>query len=344
MFCLLFPLGYCPKPLRIAFWGTIFKFLALTRVLRVFHFVPIMRRWSFYPEIPPFVSRIVISMFWLAIAAHWIACGWMAMGMMDSNLAPMDNYVRALYWCITTLTTIGYGDITPETNLQMLYTMLVQLIGAAAYGYIIGNLASLLTNVDVARAQHEEKMEQIHAFMRYRNIPMHLKERVNDYFDYLWSQRRGTDEAEILEELPHSLRTQIALHLNKELIEKVPIFKEASDDLIRYVATHLKPAIFLPNDYIVCAGDFSKEMYFIGKGSVEVVSKDGKQVYATLQSGQYFGEIALIEDSPRTASVRAVDYCDLYYLDQETFEGTMKRFPKFAAHVERIAAERKKRY
>ncbi|MGB0932442.1 MAG: ion transporter [Chitinophagales bacterium] len=325
-------------------WAVIFMGLALTRVLRVFHFVPVMQQWSHDPDVPPFLSRILISLFWLVIAAHWIACGWIGMGATSPDLPHLDNYVRALYWCITTLTTIGYGDITPTTNGQMLYTILVQLIGAGVYGYIIGNLASLLTNVDVARAQHEEKLEQVHAFMRYRNVPTHLKERVNDYYDYLWSQRRGTDESEILEELPRSLRIQIALHLNKELIEQVPIFKDASDDLIRYVATHLKPAIFLPNDYIVCEGEFGEEMYFIGKGAVEVVSKDGKQIYATLQSGHYFGEISLLEGTPRTASVRAIEYCDLYYLDKETFEDTLQRFPKFAEHIGRIAAERKERY
>jgi len=325
-------------------WGAFFKILALVRALRVFHFVPIMQQWSYHPDIPPYLSRITFSLFWLAIAAHWIACGWIGMGATNPDLRPLDNYIRAAYWCVTTLTTIGYGDITPETNGQMLFTILVQLIGAGVYGYIIGNLASLLTNVDVARSQHEEKVEQINTFMRYRNFPPELKARVGDYYDYLWSQRRGTDEAEILEELPPSLRTQIALHLNKELIEKVPIFKDASVDLIRYVAMHLKPSIFLPNDYIVCEGEFGEEMYFIGKGTVEVVSGDGKKIYATLQSGHYFGEIALLQDTPRTASVRAVDYCDLYYLDKDTFDGILKRFPKFAKHIAKIANERKERY
>ncbi len=327
-----------------SYLGMCFKTLALVRALRVFHFVPIMQQWSYHPDIPPYLSRITFSLFWLAIAAHWIACGWIGMGAMNPDLSPLDNYIRAAYWCVTTLTTIGYGDITPETNGQMLFTILVQLIGAGVYGYIIGNLASLLTNVDVARSQHEEKVEQINTFMRYRNFPPELKERVGDYYDYLWSQRRGTDEAEILEELPRSLRTQIALHMNKELIEKVPIFKSASVDLIRYVAMHLKPAIFLPNDYIVCEGEYGEEMYFIGKGTVEVVSGDGKQIYATLQSGHYFGEIALLHGTPRTASVRAVDYCDLYYLDKDTFDGTLKRFPKFAKHIAKIAKERKERY
>lgn len=325
-------------------WETVFKILALTRVLRVFHFIPLMQQWSYHPDIPPYLSRIVFSLFWLTIAAHWIACGWMGMGMTNPDLPLLDNYVRAAYWCITTLTTIGYGDITPQTNGQMLFTILVQLIGAGMYGYIIGNLASLLTNVDVARAQYEEKVEQINAFMRYRNFPSDLKTRVNDYYDYLWLQRRGTDEAEILEELPPSLRGQIALHLNKELIEKVPFFKDASPDLIRYVSIHLKPAFFLPGDYVVCEGDIGEEMYFIGKGTVEVVSKDGQQVYATLQSGHYFGEIALLHSTPRTASVRTVDYCDLYYLDKGTFEDTLKRFPNFAEHIAEIAKRRKERH
>lgn len=58
-------------------------------------------------------------------------------------------------------------------------------------------------------------------------------------------------------------------------------------------------------------------MYFIHKGSVEVVSEDGQTVFATMSDGAFFGEIALVFRCPRTATIRTTSPCDLFVLSQE---------------------------
>ena len=48
-----------------------------------------------------------------------------------------SKYLRALYWCITTLATVGYGDIVPKTNLQTVYTMVVMLLGGSSWLWLL---------------------------------------------------------------------------------------------------------------------------------------------------------------------------------------------------------------
>ena len=60
----------------------------------------------------------------------------------------------------------------------------------------------------------------------------------------------------------------------------------------------------------------------------------------TLTDGQFFGELALLFSQPRTTSVRAVDYCDLYTLDKDTFDHVLTRYPEFAGHIKEVADER----
>lgn len=290
--------------------------------------------------VDPVITKIASLVFWVLLVAHWIACGWMALGGTVSEMDFVDNYIRAYYWCITTIATVGYGDITPKTNAQIIYTMHVMILGAGLYGYIIGNVANILAKRDVAKMHHAEKMERINAFLKYRAIPNKLQQKIRSYYSYLWESRLGYDESAVLSELPANLKEEVSLYLNREIIEKVAIFKGASEEMIRDLVVQLKPQVFTPGDFIFKAGEIGKNMYFICRGKVEVTSRDGKTVYATLADGSFFGEAALLLSQPRNASVRAVDYCDMYTLDKESFERVLDFYPEFASHVRELAEER----
>lgn len=319
------------------------QILLLVRMLRIYHIFPFLERTKKKELFNPGIVRLFFTIFIVLVISHWVACGWIALGKIDEKLDHYTNYIKAIYWVITTITTIGYGDITPSTNLQTIYTMFVQLTGAGMYGYIIGNLASMLANSDLARTQFRAKMEKIQTFMAYRDVPQDLQDSIRTYYDYLWNNRRGFDETSVLEDLPSSLKLQVALHLNKDIIEKVPMFKGAPDDLIRQIVLNLKPVLFTPGDYIFRKGEMGDQMYFISRGKVEIVSEDGQTVYATLSDGAFFGEIALLFSSERTASVRSAEYCDLYTLDKQTFDNVLAKFPDIARQVQAMAEERRQK-
>lgn len=319
------------------------QILLAVQMLRLHHIVPFLEKKNRKEIFNPGIVRLFFTIFVVLIISHWVSCGWIAMGKVDDKLDYYTNYIRALYWTITTITTIGYGDITPTTNAQTIYTMFVQLTGAGMYGYIIGNLASMLANSDLARTQFRAKLEKIQTFMQYREVPDELQDNIRTYYDYLWNNRRGFDESAVLEELPSSLKVQVALHLNKEIIEKVPMFKGAPEDLIRQIVLNLKPVLYTPGDYVFRKGEIGDQMYFISRGKVEIVSEDGKTVFATLSDGSFFGEIAILFSSERTASVRAADYCDLYTLDKFTFDNVLTKFPEVAKQVHAMAEERRQK-
>jgi hypothetical protein len=342
-------------------WGLLFDFLAtlpfgvlfelsplgLLRFAKLARVMYLMHAWRRYAVRYALGLRLAFFAFWLGLIAHWLACGWLALGgslALGSESAAADGftqYLHALYWCVTTLTTIGYGDITPSTNAQIIYTMVVMVLGVAMYGYVIGNVANLLANSDHAKVHYTSNMERLSSFLNYRHVPFDLQRRVYDYYAYLWENRLGYDEAAVLGGLPPNLRVEISLVLKREFIQKVPFLKGAGQELIRELALALQPVIFMPGDYIFRAGDMGRQMYFISQGAVDVFSADGKTVYGTLHEGDFFGEIALLFSQPRTANVRAVAYCDLYALDKETFERVLARYPDFMQYIQERAYQRR---
>ena len=140
-------------------------------------------------------------------------------------------------------------------------------------------------------------------------------------------------------DLPQGLRTEVALHLRRDFIQRTPLFQSASEELVRDIALQLTPVVFTPGEYVFRAGEHGRHMYFIGRGTVQIVAADGT-VVTTLSDGDFFGELALLFSQPRTAGVRAVEYCDLYALEKDTFDTAISRYPDFAAYIKEEAERR----
>lgn len=312
-------------------------FLHLVKIVRVGPSVRGLRRSV---SIHPSIHRLTLFVFGLLLSAHWLACGWIWLDGPTSNEATAGTYLASLYWCMTTLTTVGYGDVTPNTPGQTVYAMVVMLLGVGVYGFVIGNVLTLLTKMDMARAHYVATLERLAAFLRYRRIPTELQRHIYDYYKYLWERRMGYDEASVLADLPATLRRELSLVLKGDLIEKLSWLQGASRELIHDLCAELEPVVFTPGETIVHWGEYGRLIYFISSGTAEVIAQDGETVIRTLAGGDFFGELALLHEQPRTATVRATSYCDMYTLDRESFAKTLSQYPDFAAHVEAVSEER----
>lgn len=310
----------------------------LLRLAKLFRVAQLMHDWRLRQVHHSYAYRLGFFVYWLGLAAHWIACGWVSFhraGGPDSI-----SYLDALYWCVTTLTTVGYGDIVPNTPVQKVYAIGVMLLGIGVYGYIIGNIATLLANRDPVKNRYLEHREKLAAFLRYRHLPDDLQRRVREYYTYLWEERLLFDEPQILEGLPPALREDISMHLRRGLLERVPLFRGADPGFVREVALHLHRVVYTPGDLIIRSGDQGNDMFFIDRGRVQILNAE-HTVTDTLSDGDFFGEIALFLDRPRTADVRAVTFCDVYRLDRTMLEKVLLHHPDVAAKIE---AEGRRRF
>ena len=311
--------------------------LPLVKVFKLPRFSRTLRQGA---RVPPGLMRIGVFVFWFVMLAHFVALGWIALGAVEAQRPFGDRYIRALYWCITTITTIGYGDYGPdhESNRQIIYTIAVQLMGAGLFSYIVGNVATLIVNLDAAGAEFRGRLEDIRAAMRVKRIPADIQERVNRYYRYLWETRRGIPDERVMRDLPGELRMEIALYLNRGMLEKVAFFRDADEGLIRAVVGKLEPMVFLPGDCILRQGEFGLCMYFLSAGEVEVLV-DGVPV-ARLREGAAFGETSLLQGERRNATVRSLAYCDVYRLGKEDFDRLREEFPPFDARMREIMRQR----
>eukprot|EP00002_Diphylleia_rotans_P027719 TRINITY_DN5567_c0_g2_i5.p1 TRINITY_DN5567_c0_g2~~TRINITY_DN5567_c0_g2_i5.p1 ORF type:complete len:1014 (+),score=197.73 TRINITY_DN5567_c0_g2_i5:27-3044(+) len=332
----------------------------LNRLLRATQLIPIFA--ALEKSFGSHIIRILRLFFLMILFAHWFGCGWFFLALMEgesektwasvANLWDEDSftqYITSAYWALVVMTTVGFGDIVPVTNWEKIFTIITMITGVSIYATIFGNMATLIAQLDASATRYREKLDSLHEYMKYRNLPSYLRNRILNYYEVIWSRHKGIDESLILNELPSSLRSEIALYLNRELVENVPLFKGSNEPgFINSLVVMLKPQVALEGDYIIRHGEIGREMYFISRGEVEVVSGDGKTVFAVLKEGSYFGEIALLFAARRIASIRAIGYCELLMLTKEDFDSVLNFFPSFADSMRAIAKqkieeERKKR-
>jgi voltage-gated potassium channel len=141
-------------------------------------------------------------------------------------------------------------------------------------------------------------------------------------------------------DLPVPFRVDILLHLTRDLLEKVPLFRYCSPALRNLLITALKPYTFAPDDCIVREGEVGKEIYFISQGKAEIISQAGQKSHGILEEGDYFGLMSLMLREKRTASVTALTYCEVFMLFGDDFNSIKKDYPEFKDVLKKISIEK----
>eukprot|EP00731_Ephydatia_muelleri_P032263 Em0023g770a len=161
------------------------------------------------------------------------------------------------------------------------------------------------------------------------------------WHDYACSQQLMLDERKVLDFLPKKMKGDIAIHVHLDVLLKVTLFQDFEKTLLRELVLKLRPALFVPGDYICKKGEIGKEMYIVNHGIVQVMGgATSNQVLAELERGSVFGEISLLTvggGNRRTAHVRSKGFSMLLLLSKKDLYETLVDYPDAQETLKRKA-------
>lgn len=140
-----------------------------------------------------------------------------------------------------------------------------------------------------------------------------------------------------------ALGVSVDTGLPLELLDRLkafPLFQSAPESFLLSIGRSLRPNIFQPAQEIIREGEDAKAMYWLVRGSVRVTSRDGESTYAELKPGAFFGEIGILMDMPRTASIVASIRSLVVRLNKEDLQKELPSYPEVERAIRDEALER----
>uniref|UniRef100_A0A2I2Y2F9 Potassium voltage-gated channel subfamily H member 6 n=1 Tax=Gorilla gorilla gorilla TaxID=9595 RepID=A0A2I2Y2F9_GORGO len=277
--------------------------IGLLKTARLLRLVRVARKLDRYSEYGAAVLFLLMCTF--ALIAHWLAC-------------------------ICSLTSVGFGNVSPNTNSEKVFSICVMLIGSLMYASIFGNVSAIIQRLYSGTARYHTQMLRVKEFIRFHQIPNPLRQRLEEYFQHAWSYTNGIDMNAVLKGFPECLQADICLHLHRALLQHCPAFSGASKGCLRALAVKFKTTHAPPGDTLVHLGDVLSTLYFISRGSIEILRDD--VVVAILGKNDIFGEPISLHAQPgkSSADVRALTYCDLHKIQRADLLEVLDMYPAFA--------------
>lgn len=286
------------RMLKLARFARLFRLMKLARMLKLFKLIELAESSV---EVSPVVIKLIALLINVAFLAHMVACFWhwivsfnpyddaCESGMLKcteggpnsatswlANLGghegtDVQKYLAALYWVFTTMTTVGYGDITPTNNIERIFAVAVMIFGATVFGYIVGSVAEM-----ASQGQHKPAMESIMMLRHYceeQQLSQNILRSVRQHYQFWYQQNSPYEyEAELLSKMPPPLRKEVIIHIHRHLFSSLALFRRPLPIWLEAVLVRmLEPQAYNAGELIMHPSEarLPHEIYFIHEGSCE---------------------------------------------------------------------------
>jgi len=319
------------------------RILRLVRLLKLFRFLKLgrfIKKFEDDVNMNPAIIRFTTILTKIFFLAHLVGCFWFGIhtfaenqnnnwvkGYAEDQLTPelrdevegddFTQYVVAVYWAFTTMTTVGYGDVLPKNTVELLFVTAMEMVGIVVFGIVIGSITHIASNFNLKRKLANDRMQIVNRYVRERGLNKLLQRRIRRFYEYYFDRVSVFDIEGMLEEVSTSLKNEMCVQIYKDLIADLPFLHSRDPSFISHICVHLQPFFALEGEYICRRGVISMEMYWIRKGQLKIIPNRKNPMSALLVAGESFGQAALLANERLKCDVLADEYSDLLHTSRD---------------------------
>ncbi|KAM0946329.1 putative cyclic nucleotide-binding domain, potassium channel, voltage-dependent, EAG/ELK/ERG [Dioscorea sansibarensis] len=235
------------------------------------------------------------------------------------------RYISAMYWSITTMTTVGYGDLHAVNTLEMIFNIVYMLFNLGLTAYLIGNMTNLVVEGTRRTMEFRNSIQAASNFVCRNHLSPRLKEQILAYM-CLRFRAESLNQQQLMDQLPKSICKSICQQLFLPIVKDVYLFKGVSMEMLLFLVSNMKAEYIPPREDVIIQNEASDDVYIIVSGEVEIIyyDKDSEKVVGILSTGDMFGEISAVCNRPQGFTFRTRSLSQLLRLKQATLREALQ--------------------
>lgn len=354
--------------------GTIIKSNALLRIVRITSITRVLRGSKIvklikylkhsesianiikFMKLYRGVIRLLLLLFSVLVMSHFVACMFYYTAKLDGygpytwvvrydlQDSPKETkYLKSLYFTITILTTVGFGDIVPYTASEMILCIAWMSLGIGFYSTIVSTISSVFSSMDSRRVMISEKISDLDKLGKYYDVKKdslkYLKKKVSD--NIIFNKKIGEYEKQkIVKELPRKIQINIVKNIYNSAASKLRFFKNKDTNFLIDIMPMLRHMVIQTQIIIYNKHDFPESVYFIIEGKISYVLGSKNFQFKSIVSGSYFGEIEILMNQPRKFTVITENVCEMLVMPSGVLDDIMAKYPVIADEIWVLAKKR----
>ena len=263
------------------------------------------------------------------VVVVWIACWW---GMLEENMVREDGaFVASIYWVLTTITTVGFGDIAPVSNNGRWFTVVVIIFGTSFTSMVIASITSMAHKVVISEDNSEHITTCVEKYMIEKELPLEIRDRCLRYFQMLQSHINNEKALENL--VPPQFKGAVAAHNYLDQLTSTPTFALVSqcNGLLQRMAEMMVEQFVVEGDWVVRDNPSHDQWYYVKEGVCHLKGiKKGELLEVVKGQGsgaKSFGEHNLFFPNKKLYHVHASANCVLASLTPLNFNKLTQVYP-----------------
>ncbi|KAF7023138.1 hypothetical protein CFC21_035731 [Triticum aestivum] len=223
-------------------------------------------------------------------------------------------YTYAVYWSMTTMATVGYGDLHAANTGEKLFSILFMLCNMGVACYVIGNMTNLVVHGATTTFRMRDMVDQVARYGKANRLPVWMREQMVESVQLRFQMAELLLPDEVLSELPKAARSAVAQHLYKATVEDSYLFRGASDNLVVQLVSEMKAEFFPPKMDIVLENEIPTDCYIIASGQVFIM-RIGPHGMA--------GEIGVMLNIPQPFTIRSRTLTQVIRISRSHLQSTI---------------------